>query len=140
MNIQNQMKELFGNSCYAYCLAYIFGKDKDIKALTARVLDGWYFDYIQEDGFVKKPVDYVKMIDNSLKFRDVKKVPISSLSDIPDGMIVPVDNPDALANAINQMLNSDLVGMGEYSRSKIKRYSIENMVLAHMEFLRRDEQ
>lgn len=91
MNIQNQMKELFGNSCYAYCLAYIFGKDKDIKALTARVLDGWYFDYIQEDGFVKKPVDYVKMIDNSLKFRDVKKVPISSLSDIPDGMIVPVE-------------------------------------------------
>jgi hypothetical protein len=91
MNIQNQMKELFGNSCYAYCLAYIFGKDKDIKALTARVLDGWYFDYIQEDGFVKKPVDYVKMIDNSLKFRDVKKVPISSLSDIPDGMIGPVE-------------------------------------------------
>ena len=39
----------------------------------------------------KPPADYVKMIDNSLKFRDVKKVPISSLSDIPDGMIVAVE-------------------------------------------------
>ena len=91
MNIQAQMKELFGNSCYAYCLAFIYGDKKDVKALTEYVLNGWYKDFIQEDGFVAKPIDYVKQINKTLSFRDVKKVPITSLSDIPSGEVVAVE-------------------------------------------------
>ena len=58
-NIQAKMKELFGNSCYAYCLAYKFANARTIKALTASVLDGWYSGYIDDDGFVSDPVNYV---------------------------------------------------------------------------------
>ena len=54
MNIQSQMKELFGNSCYAYCISYLSGKS-DIKDLTKDVLEGWYRGYIDNDGFVSKP-------------------------------------------------------------------------------------
>ena len=54
MNIQSQMKELFGNSCYVYCISYLSGK-RDIKDLTKDVLEGWYRGYIDNDGFVSKP-------------------------------------------------------------------------------------
>ena len=58
-NIQAHMKELFGNSCYAYCIAYKFGNARTIKELTACVLHGWYAGYIDDDGFVSDPVNYV---------------------------------------------------------------------------------
>lgn len=49
------MQELFGNSCYAYCIAYMQCNSSDIKDLTKAVLEGWYKGYIGDDGYVSKP-------------------------------------------------------------------------------------
>lgn len=73
-NIQAQMKELFGNSCYAYCLAALFSKTADIKTLTKYVLEGWYNVFIDDDGFVSKPLQYIKWICGET-YKDVEHVP-----------------------------------------------------------------
>ena len=54
-----------------------------------------------------------------------------------NGIIVPVGDPNSLANGILQLLNSDLIELGKQSRSRIQKYNIENMVNAHIEFLDR---
>lgn len=61
-NIQKDMKDLFGGACYAYCLAYIYSDEKDIKSLTKNVLLGWIKGYINNDGFVSQPAKYVNGI------------------------------------------------------------------------------
>ena len=61
MNIQKQMTELFGNSCYAYCVAYMQCKSSDIKDLTKAVLEGWYNGYISDDGYVSQPHLFANM-------------------------------------------------------------------------------
>lgn len=81
-NIQAQMKELFGNSCYAYCLAYLFVKTDDIKTLTKYVLEGWMLGYIDNDGFVSKPLQFIKLICGQ-QYRDIKKPAIKSLTELP---------------------------------------------------------
>lgn len=55
MNIQKQMTELFGNSCYAYCIAYLYGKKRTIYELTEAVLGGWKAGYISNGGYVSAP-------------------------------------------------------------------------------------
>lgn len=74
MNIQAQMKELFGNSCYAYCIAALFRKTADIKVLTKYVLEGWYNGYIDDDGYVSKPLQFIKLVCGET-YKDVKHVP-----------------------------------------------------------------
>lgn len=77
-NIQSKMKELFGNSCYAYCLAYKFANARSIKDLTSCVLHGWYTGFIDDDGFVSDPVNYVnktcKAHCSKLDFSKIKDV------------------------------------------------------------------
>lgn len=85
-NIQEQMKELFGNSCYAYCLAYFFERTSDIKVLTKRVLEGWYAGYIDNDGYVSKPIQYIKMMNPFFKYNDIEKVYIDDLEDLGSSM------------------------------------------------------
>lgn len=73
MNIQKQMQELFGNSCYAYCIAYMQGKS-DIKDLTKAVLEGWYRGYISDNGYVSKPHLFANMcLGKEHFFTDVVK-------------------------------------------------------------------
>ena len=73
-NIQSKMKELFGNSCYAYCLAYKFADARTIKDLTSYVLKGWYDGYIDDDGYVSKPVQYINnTCKASTKVIDIEK-------------------------------------------------------------------
>ena len=48
MNIQKSMQTLFGSACLAYSLAYIYSDKKDIKTLTAIVVDGWKNGYIDD--------------------------------------------------------------------------------------------
>lgn len=73
-NIQAKMKELFGNSCYAYCLAYKFTGETNIKVLTSYVLDGWYKGYIDDDGYVSKPTMYINnVLLAKNKVRDITK-------------------------------------------------------------------
>ncbi len=75
-NIQSKMKELFGNSCYAYCLAYKFANARSIKELTSCVLHGWIAGFIDGDGFVSDPVNYVNQTCREYvrpMIRDVQK-------------------------------------------------------------------
>ena len=93
INIQEMMKELFGNSCNAYCYAYISHKHKLVnepspQLLTSEVLKGWYNGYIKDDGYVSKPVQYFNSMQSS-EFdwiRDVVKVSIHKLSELPEGL------------------------------------------------------
>lgn len=84
-NIQNQMKELFGGSCYAYCIAWLFGGESITKDLTSTVLKGWYDGFIDSDGFVSNPVRYINETcsKKAPKVKDVVKVEKISKSDIP---------------------------------------------------------
>jgi hypothetical protein len=84
-NIQNQMKELFGGSCYAYCIAWLFDGARTTKDLTSTVLKGWYNGFIDNDGFVSKPVRYINEIceKQAPKVKDVVIVEKISKSDIP---------------------------------------------------------
>lgn len=86
-NIQAQMKELFGNSCYAYCLAYLFLKIDDIKTLTRLVMEGWWSNFIDSDGFVSKPLQFVKLLCGR-QYRDIKKPAIKSLTELPEGYFI----------------------------------------------------
>lgn len=71
-NVQAQMKELFGNSCYAYCIAYMSGKS-DIKDLTKAVLEGWYKGFIDDDGYVSQPHKFYNYCFGKELARDVEK-------------------------------------------------------------------
>lgn len=86
INIQEMMKELFGNSCSAYCYASLATGSTDIKLLTRCVLEGWYNEYIDDDGLVSKPVQYFNSMAPNLRIRDVVKVPIRKLSELPEGL------------------------------------------------------
>lgn len=88
INIQAQMKELFGNSCLAYCYALLAQRNRsDIKALTKCVLEGWYADYIEDDGYVAYPVQYFNSMSSEL-IKDVVKVPLNSIDELPEGYYI----------------------------------------------------
>lgn len=84
VNIQAQMNELFSNSCYCYCLCRKFLGTNNIKTLTKYVLEAWYMGYVNIDGYVSKPLDFIRLLCGK-QYRDVKHVPISSLSELPEG-------------------------------------------------------
>lgn len=91
-NLQNKMKELFGGACLGYCYAYIaIGNDRiaSDKALTAAFLSGWVKGYIDDDGYVSKPIDYLNVV--GLQVRDIKKVDIEYLDDLPDEGLYAVE-------------------------------------------------
>ena len=83
MNIQKNMQTLFGSACLAYSLAYIYSEKKDIKTLTAIVVDGWKNGYIDDDAFVSKPIEYVNSFSKQKK-KVYDKVKIKTLDDLPD--------------------------------------------------------
>lgn len=83
-DIQGKMKELFGNSCYAYCIAFMALKTTDIKELTKAVLNGWLKGLIEDDGYVSKPLEFLQYLHNNVNY--VEKVALMSLSDLPDGL------------------------------------------------------
>ena len=86
-NILSKMKELFGNSCYSYCLAYLNG-NRTLKDLTKAVLEYWYKGYVADDGFVTQP-------QKIMNCKDVNKVQISKTSDIPsEPTIVEMQQPN----------------------------------------------
>lgn len=87
MNIQKEMSDLFGSSCYAYCLAYIFGDcENSVKELTKCVLYGWMKGYIDDDGYVREPVKYVNGIC-IYDYKNIYKKQIGDMNDLPkDGL------------------------------------------------------
>lgn len=86
INIQKSMENLFGHSCYCYSLAYLLSETTDIKTLTKLVLNGWYEGFVDDDGYISKPVEYYNSIAEygQRSIRDVEKIPISSLGELPD--------------------------------------------------------
>ena len=102
INIQSTMKELFSNSCCGYCYAYICEKRKNIEpdthTLTSDFLGGWNLGYVDDDGFVSKPVQYLGFM--GYKIRDIEKVYIKSLSELPEGLwtVEYKKNPDDKAS------------------------------------------
>lgn len=81
------MENLFGHSCYCYSLAYLLSKTMDIKTLTKYVLNGWFNNFVDDDGFISKPVQYYNSIAKEYGkpcIRDVEKPEISSLNELPD--------------------------------------------------------
>ena len=81
-NIQSKMQELFGNSCYAYCLEYLFGEQRTLKGLTNAVLQDWIAGFICDDGYVSKPLSIVDQYVGK-QYKDVKKPLIDKLEDLP---------------------------------------------------------
>ena len=84
INIQETMKELFGGSCYGYCLVRQFTGIEDIKTLTYLFLEGWRQGFIDNDGFVSQPLKFIEMICGE-KYKDVTKPKIDSLEKLPSG-------------------------------------------------------
>lgn len=93
MNIQREMTALFGSACYAYCIAYIFSDEKvrNVKNLTSLVVTGWVAGYIEDDGYVAKPVQYANLIIGTDAVKDVEKVKITSLNDLPEKGLYAVE-------------------------------------------------
>lgn len=83
-NIQEKMKELFGSSCYCYCLEYLFGNQRTLKGLTNAVLQDWISGWVDDDGYVSKPLEIASGYGHI--FKDVKKPLIDKLGDLPGGL------------------------------------------------------
>lgn len=90
------MKELFGGSCYGYCLAYLFGdvgSVSSIKYLTSCFLEGWRRGWVDDDGYVSSPLAYIQLICGT-KYRDIEKVTLKSFKELPNGKwIVEMECP-----------------------------------------------
>lgn len=77
-NLQEKYKKFFSGVCYAFCLVKKFKPYSASDAEIAReVLDGWDAGYIDDDGFVSKPVEFINnIIEPEMlgEIIDVKKV------------------------------------------------------------------
>ena len=88
-NYQNELETFWHNSCYALCVAWLNTAPEvrgDIYYLVIDVLQGWRNGYIDDDGYVSKPHKYASMCNGDEKhYKDVEKVPLKSLEDLPEG-------------------------------------------------------
>lgn len=72
-NIQKEMETFFKSSCYAYCIAWVYG-NKDTFTMTHNLLEGYRYGFIDADGYVSKPQKFASMcMDIPNYFKDVKK-------------------------------------------------------------------
>lgn len=83
-NYQGWAKELFSGACYAACLSYLFGRKHNPIDITRAILNGVEDSYIESDGYVSKPLEFIRTL-NGHQYRDIKKVSISSLAELPEG-------------------------------------------------------
>jgi hypothetical protein len=74
-NIQEEMKELWGNSCYAWCLVWLYSENTELTNMMKDIIKGIekkYIDY--PDCYVREPAKFVNMLLGFPRFRDVEKV------------------------------------------------------------------
>lgn len=74
-NIQEEMKELWGNSCYAWCLVWLYSGDTELTNMMKNIIKGIekkYIDY--PDCYVRHPARFVNMLMGFNRFKDVEKV------------------------------------------------------------------
>lgn len=88
--IQDTFTEIAKGSCLALCLAKIVEPNPLQSQLMMDVILGWRKDYIEDDGYVCKPKEYLNLIDPLHREWSYRIVNIKSLEDIPEGQTVPV--------------------------------------------------
>lgn len=83
-NIQNFWKDFFGGSCYAFCLTKYFGNcDDDLAEMAGLILFGLKKGFIDTDGYVSKPIQYIQSLTTKAPY-DVRKISITNLSELPN--------------------------------------------------------
>lgn len=86
MNIQKSASDLFGNACYAFSIAWINSEPEirnEFIYLIYDVVQGLNNKFIELDGFVREPAKYANMCLGEKVYRDVEKVKIESLDELP---------------------------------------------------------
>lgn len=103
-NYQEKAKELFGNSCYLYCLAYLTGL-RQFKEMTKQILEWWYAGYCNDDGFVNSP-------HKCIGAKDVKIVSIKQKIDIPtEPTIIEMKCPTGGSHFVVAQRTADTVNL-----------------------------
>lgn len=72
-NLQEKYKKFFSGVCYAFCLVKKFNPKASDAEIAMIVLSGWNNDYLEDDGYVKYPVDFINTF-TAKKIRDVQKI------------------------------------------------------------------
>ena len=74
-NLQEKYKKFFSGVCYAFCLVKKFKPNVSDAELAKITLDGWDKGYIDEDGYVAIPVEFINdcILDGKCAVRDVEK-------------------------------------------------------------------
>lgn len=98
MNIQEFMQTFWGHSCYAWCLTKYFSAyteegipknfflpKTELQLMSDSILFGWKQGFIDDDCYVSKPIEYIKLLVRKAP-KDVTKVPIKELSELPEGV------------------------------------------------------
>lgn len=132
MNIQKTMQELFGNSCYAYCISYISGK-RDIKDLTTDVLEGWKKGFIDDDGFVSQPHKFYNYCFGKELARDVRKPDYKPDQDI---FIVEWKNPKGGSHFTVETSDTLLTDKALFDPSGSSISRAYNKVISYREFIK----
>lgn len=75
-NLQEKYKKFFSGVCYAFCLVKKFRPDASDAEIAWDVLDGWNAGFIENDGYVSKPVEFINecILDGIDTVSDVEKV------------------------------------------------------------------
>lgn len=75
-NLQEKYKKFFGGVCYSFCLVKKFKPRASDAEIARDVLDGWDVEYIDDDGYVSKPVQFINYIiePEGIEVRDIVKV------------------------------------------------------------------
>lgn len=78
-NLQEKYKKFFSGVCYAFCLVKKFKPEASDAEIAKIVLDGWDFGFIDNDGYVSMPVEFINecILDGHKFVRDVEKVDFS---------------------------------------------------------------
>lgn len=78
-DLQTKYKKFFGGVCYSFCLVKKFKPQASDAEIARDVLDGWDVGYIDDDGYVSKPVQFINYIiePEGIEVRDVAKVDYS---------------------------------------------------------------
>jgi hypothetical protein len=78
-NLQEKYKKFFGGVCYAFCLVKKFKPEASDAEIAKITLDGWDFGFIDDDGYVSMPVEFINecILDGHKVVRDVEKVDFS---------------------------------------------------------------
>lgn len=87
INLQQKYKDFFGSVCYAFCICKKFQPDLSDQGIALLTLQGWNEGYIDDDGYISKPLDFINLVSGK-RFRDINKVPFSKEALTEDTNIV----------------------------------------------------